>query len=125
MKCHFIVFQIYPREKDAEFDVDGRPFHPFFYTTRPLYNQTLYDLAVALDSCYTLNDRMFSQGQKPDADQRLDDTNLAGTRWIKKEELEELLREQLKDRHYHEFLEAIERLTFQPFSYKFKELIFK
>ena len=55
----------------------------------------------------------------------MDETGLAGTRWMTKQELEQMLREELKDKHYEEFLEAIERLTFQPFSYKFKDVIFK
>merc|ERR1712004_684298 len=27
--------EVFPRQKEAEFDVEGRPFHPFFYTLKP------------------------------------------------------------------------------------------
>ena len=31
--------EIFPRQKEAEFDIDGRPFHSFFYTRFPNYTQ--------------------------------------------------------------------------------------
>ena len=44
-------FQIYPRPKAAEFDAQGRPFHPFFYTTRPVFTQTLFDVVSNTEAC--------------------------------------------------------------------------
>lgn len=34
--------EIYPKKKAAEFDVTGRPYHPFFYTAKPNYYQLLH-----------------------------------------------------------------------------------
>ena len=37
--------EIYNKVQDAVFDYAGRPKHNFFYTSKPLYTQSLYDLA--------------------------------------------------------------------------------
>ncbi len=57
----FFPFQIFPKQKDAEFDSEGRPFHTFFYTTRPNFTQMLYDVVDTLENCLFFNDRMQSQ----------------------------------------------------------------
>ena len=34
--------EVFPLQRSAEFDYAGRPHHPFYYTLKPLYIQTLY-----------------------------------------------------------------------------------
>ena len=34
--------EIYPKQKDAEFDFSGRPFHSFFYTSKPNFFKLLH-----------------------------------------------------------------------------------
>ena len=36
---------MFPRQKDAEFDAEGRPYSPFFFTGAPQTTTLLYDLA--------------------------------------------------------------------------------
>ncbi len=55
----------------------------------------------------------------------LTDAKLTSTRWLTREELSELLTEKITDAMYEEFLAAIKRLTFQHFSYKFEDFIFR
>jgi len=84
----------------------------------------LYDVVETLENCLFFNDRMLSQGKRPDEEQMLRDNKLATTRWINREEMEERLRESITEAQHEEFIEAIERLTFQYFSYKYKDFIF-
>ncbi len=96
----FASSQIFPRVKELEFDSEGRPFHPFFYTLRPNLTQTLHDVVETLEECLLFNDRMRSQGKEPDPEQALDETGLTGTRWISKKELEERLMEDVSEEQY-------------------------
>lgn len=34
--------EIYPKKKAAEFDLNGRPHHSFFYTSKPNYYKLLH-----------------------------------------------------------------------------------
>jgi small subunit ribosomal protein S9 len=34
--------EIYPKRKAAEFDMNGRPFHSLFYTSKPNYYNLLH-----------------------------------------------------------------------------------
>ena len=34
--------EVFPLQRSAEFDYAGRPHHPFYYTLKPLYTQTMY-----------------------------------------------------------------------------------
>lgn len=34
--------EIYPKKKEAEFDITGRPYHSLFYTSKPNYYQLLH-----------------------------------------------------------------------------------
>ena len=36
--------EIFPKKKDAEFDITGRPFHSLFYTSKANYYQVLHVL---------------------------------------------------------------------------------
>ena len=41
--------QIYPKQKDAEFDAEGRPYNPFFYTATPQTTNLLHDIATHVE----------------------------------------------------------------------------
>ncbi len=120
-----LCLQIFPQQKEPEFDVEGRPFNPFFFTRRPNFVRSLHEIVDTLESCYTLSDRMMQQGHGPDPDRMLNADRLAGTRWVTKTELEEKLLEKISDTHFEELITVLERLTFQHFSYKFKDFIYK
>ena len=87
----------------------------------------MYDIVDTLENCLFLNDRLFSQGVRPDPDLMLNETvtqleekyaiiyimkvfqNLASSRWMTKKELEQSLMEDLRESNYEEFISAIER----------------
>ena len=55
-KCHYNEYhlfnfapQIFPRQKDAEFDAEGRPYSPFFYTATPQTTTLLHDIAAHIE----------------------------------------------------------------------------
>ena len=50
--------EIYNKVQDAVFDYAGRPKHNFFYTSKPLYTQSLYDLAENISQVMAFGDRM-------------------------------------------------------------------
>ena len=50
--------EIYSKVQDAVFDYAGRPKHNFFYTSKPLYTQSLYDLAENISQVMAFGDRM-------------------------------------------------------------------
>ena len=41
--------QIFPRQKDAEIDAEGRPYSPFFYTATPQTTTLLHDIAAHIE----------------------------------------------------------------------------
>ena len=41
--------QIFPKQKDAEFDAEGRPYNPFFYTAAPQTTTLLHDIATHIE----------------------------------------------------------------------------
>lgn len=49
--------EIFPRQKEAEFDVEGRPFHPFFYTLKPSLHEAVYRLRDHLEAVTIFGDR--------------------------------------------------------------------
>lgn len=116
---------IFPKQKDAEFDEDGRPYHPFFYCIRPNYVQTMYQLVDHLENITFFGDRMKKQNRQPDPDLILNETVLSSTKWMEKAELDALLMEELKEDQYKDFITAIERLVEHPFSYRVKDFVFK
>lgn len=52
---------MWPKQKEPEFDMEGRPHHPFFYTTMPHFTQATYDIVDTLENCLLLTDRMYGQ----------------------------------------------------------------
>lgn len=48
--------EIYPARKEASFDVAGRPYHPFFYTSAPnLYQHISVRCDIFIDLIYLQN----------------------------------------------------------------------
>eukprot|EP00095_Tigriopus_kingsejongensis_P000963 maker-scaffold83_size396513-snap-gene-1.21 protein:Tk00963 transcript:maker-scaffold83_size396513-snap-gene-1.21-mRNA-1 annotation:"unknown" len=117
--------QVYPKQKEAEFDGEGRPHQTFFFTNKPNYNKMLYDVVETLEKLAHLNDRLIQQGVFPQKNLMLNEVNLSGTDWLSKAALEKSLLEDLNDEQYNELIMALDRLTFQHFSYKVRDFIFQ
>jgi len=117
--------EIFPKQKDAEFDIEGRPFHPFFYTLKPNLAMSLFSLRDHIDSVTVFGDRLRRQGKGPDPEQILNAGKLADSRWITKEEASKICLEAVSDAEHKEFVNVLERLVKLPFSYRVKDDIFK
>ena len=117
--------EIFPKQKEAEFDIEGRPFHPFFYTLKPNLTMSLFSLRDHIDSVTVFGDRLRRQGKGPDPEQVLNAGKLADSRWVTKEEASKLCLETVSETEHKEFLVVLERLVKLPFSYRVKDEIFK
>lgn len=112
---------VFPREKAAQFDYSGRPFHYLFYTTRPHYYATLHDAVTHLAELNRLESRMIGKGMlEAPADQKL---NIQESMWLPKKEMEVLLVETLKDLQYEYLVKTLDRLAEHPYSSHAKEFI--
>uniref|UniRef100_G3MP64 Small ribosomal subunit protein uS9m n=1 Tax=Amblyomma maculatum TaxID=34609 RepID=G3MP64_AMBMU len=114
---------VFPREKAAQFDYTGRPFHYLFYTTRPNYYEVLHEGVSHLAELNRLETRMIHKGvAEPPAEQRL---NVQDSMWLPKKELEVLLVETLNDQQYDYFTKTLDRLVDHPYSSHAKEFVMR
>ena len=116
---------VFPKQKDAEFDFDGRPFHPFFFTRRPLFYQSMYEVAEHINNVSHFADLMRNLKVPPNPEQILDSTALAATRWMNLEELTAFFIEGIREKDVEDLVKGLERLLESPFAYKAKDFIFK
>ena len=63
--------EVFPKEKSIEFDYNGRPFHPFFYTNKPQYTQIMYEMAEHIGNINAFADRMRSLKVAPNPEEIL------------------------------------------------------
>ena len=110
--------EIFPRQKEAEFDTEGRPFHPFFYTLKPHFYEAMFRLRDHLEAVTVFGDRLNRQGKGPDPEQRLNAGKLADSRWATQEEVAAKCLETLSEDEYKDLLAVLDRLVAQPFSYR-------
>uniref|UniRef100_A0A6M2CKU2 Small ribosomal subunit protein uS9m n=1 Tax=Rhipicephalus microplus TaxID=6941 RepID=A0A6M2CKU2_RHIMP len=114
---------VFPREKAAQFDYSGRPFHYLFYTTKPHYYGVLHDAVSHVAELNRLETRMLNKGvAEPEAAMKL---SLQDSTWLPKKDLEVLLVESLKDIQYEYFVKTLDRLAEHPYSSQVKEFIMK
>jgi len=119
--------EIFPKQKDVEFDFEGRPFHPFFYTLKPNFTKAIFTMRDHIEGITIFGDRLQRQGKGPDSQQILNLAKLADTRWMTYEEVSKACLETLSETNYNynEFISVLERLVSLPFSYRVKDDIFK
>ena len=111
------LLQIFPRQRDAEFNEEGRPFHPFFYTTFPTFGQTMYEVVDHIENLTFFSDRMSKQNKSPDPTLVISDAALSTTRWMTKDELSTLFFEQITERQvplFHYYKSFVPTLQFDP-----------
>ena len=63
--------EVFPKQKSVEFDYNGRPFHPFFFTNKPQYTQIMYELAEHIGNIIAFSDRMRSLKVSPNPEEVL------------------------------------------------------
>ncbi|XP_043926931.1 28S ribosomal protein S9, mitochondrial isoform X2 [Protopterus annectens] len=105
--------EIFPKQQAIQWAPDGRPFHFLFYTGKQTYYSLQYDTYEKLLEIQKYEDRMrakdlFSKETKQ--------VNLSGSRWLTKEELEEMLVEKMSDQDYMRFIHLLERILTLPYA---------
>ena len=112
------MFYEYFRQKEAEFDAQGRPFQPFFYTRKPDLQNRIFKLRDSIESVTIFGERLAKQGKRADPQQVLDIGQMADSRWITQEELTSLTLELITESDHKEVVTVLERLVSLPFSYR-------
>lgn len=112
--------EIYPKRKAAEFDVNGRPYHSLFYTSKPNYYTLMHDLAVKFKQLDRHEDKIISRGIQ---NQTPTELFLFGSEWIPKQKIENVLLESLTDAQYANLIKTFERFSQHPYSVIEKDFI--
>jgi len=120
--------EIFPRQKEAEFDEQGRPFHPFYYTTKPNFFQSLYEIVDRIEDLTFKADRAAAHNWRPDESKLINTpVALSTTRWMKAAELSQQVfeGEKVTETMEEELVTALERMLENDWCYECKDLIFK
>ncbi|KAF7252570.1 28S ribosomal protein S9, mitochondrial [Varanus komodoensis] len=102
---------IFPKQSTIQWSEDGRPFHFLFYTGKPSYYSLMHETYGKLLHILEYQDQILAQGLVPENKIK---SNLIGSRWLIKEELEEMLVEKLSDQDYSRCIQLLERLVALP-----------
>lgn len=101
-------------QKDAQFDVEGRPYHYLFFTVLPNYHEALSLIGKKLRELDHHEDEQLAKGiVDPPEELRY---RLDGRTWMSKEQLEEKFIETLSDIDYQYFIKSLEKLKAHPYS---------
>ncbi|KAJ7319728.1 hypothetical protein JRQ81_019239 [Phrynocephalus forsythii] len=102
---------IFPKQKEMQWDKDGRPLHFLFYTGKQFFYSLMHDTYSKLLHVQEYQDGLLAQGLTLDKTKQL---NLIGSRWLIKEELEQILTDKLSDQDYSQFIQLLEKLAAMP-----------
>ncbi|NXX84548.1 RT09 protein, partial [Urocolius indicus] len=102
--------EIFPEQRKIQWGEDGRPFHFLFYTGKQSYYSLMHETYGKVLSVQKYQDELTAQDLLPEKEKR----NLAGSRWLTKIELEEMLLEKLSDDDYSRFIQLLEKLATLP-----------
>ncbi|XP_037123566.1 28S ribosomal protein S9, mitochondrial [Syngnathus acus] len=105
--------EIFPKQRAVQWGPDGRPFHFLFYTGKQAYYSLMHDTQSKIVNIEKHQDRLRVKGL---FDQDVKPIPLGTSRWLLKEELEELLVEPISVHDYTRFLQLMERLLSLPYS---------
>nr|XP_031834880.1 28S ribosomal protein S9, mitochondrial [Nomia melanderi] len=89
------------QSKEAEFNDMGRPFHFFYYTCKKNYYEVLHE------------EQMWAQKKLPTSENKVD---LLGTDWCAKNDVENIMNEELETNEYTYLIKSLERLAVHPMS---------
>ncbi|KAM9264924.1 small ribosomal subunit protein uS9m [Cariama cristata] len=102
--------EIFPEQRKIQWGEDGRPFHFLFYTGKQSYYSLMHETYEKLLNVQKYQDQLAAQ----DLLHQKEKKNLAGSRWLTKIELEEMLLEKLSDDDYSRFIQLLQKLMTLP-----------
>ncbi|XP_007456891.1 PREDICTED: 28S ribosomal protein S9, mitochondrial [Lipotes vexillifer] len=103
--------EIFPKQRAIQWGEDGRPFHFLFYTGKQSYYSLMHEAYGKLLDVENRQDQLRAKGLFSEKTKAKDPI---GSRWLIKEELEEMLVEKLSDQDYAQFTRLLERLSALP-----------
>ncbi|XP_063809491.1 small ribosomal subunit protein uS9m [Pseudophryne corroboree] len=115
--------EIFPKQLAIQWGEDKRPFHFLFYTGKQEFYSLMHEAYGKFLSVRAYDDELRSKGL--DSDSEKPKINLSGRRWLIKEELENLLVEEMCDQDYLYFIQMMERLVSQPHSNIVEDFVLK
>ncbi|KAG8504859.1 28S ribosomal protein S9, mitochondrial, partial [Galemys pyrenaicus] len=99
--------EIFPKQRAIQWGEDGRPFHFLFYTGKQSYYSLMHEAYGKLLDTEKHQNQLQAKDLLSEKTKTID---LIGSRWLIKEELEEMLVEKLSDQDYARFIRLLERL---------------
>ncbi|XP_006639311.1 small ribosomal subunit protein uS9m [Lepisosteus oculatus] len=104
--------EIFPKQRAVQWGEDGRPFHFLFYTGKQTYYSLMHDTYEKFLNIEKYQDQMRSKGLFSQDTKQI---TLIGSRWLSKEELEEVLVEPISELDYAHFIQLLERILTLPY----------
>ncbi|XP_026513137.1 28S ribosomal protein S9, mitochondrial [Terrapene carolina triunguis] len=103
--------EIFPKQRAIQWGEDHRPFHFLFYTGKQSFYSLMHEIYGKLLDIQKYQDHLRAQGLLAENRKQI---NLIGSRWLIKEELEDMLVEKLTDHDYSTCIQLLERLVTLP-----------
>jgi len=123
-------YQIFPKRKAAQFGFDGRPHDSMYFTTKPNYYNILYDINWKMEDLKVEEDQIDQksadeQAAIETANNEFKTIDLARSEWISKDQLQEIVLENIHDKDFQHFCVLMDRLAGHPLSHTLQEFIMK
>lgn len=115
--------KMFPKEKAAQFDNDGRPFSPFFYTKTSNYTTALHNIVKLFNELDIFEDKMIAKGILEPPKEAL--LNLAGGQWKSIDEMKAIFLENINEQEYNFLTITLTRLGNHPYAFRVKDEISK
>ncbi|XP_034613926.1 28S ribosomal protein S9, mitochondrial [Trachemys scripta elegans] len=103
--------EIFPKQRAIQWGEDRRPFHFLFYTGKQSFYSLMHEIYGKLLDIQKYQDHLRAQGLLAENRKKI---NLIGSRWLIKQELEDMLVEKLSDHDYSTCIQLLERLVTLP-----------
>jgi small subunit ribosomal protein S9 len=112
---------LFKAQKDAQFDIEGRPNHYLFYTTKPNYYESLSTLAEHLRALNRYEDDRLAEGylDPPDDSRAI----MSNRQWLSIDEMREKFLEPLNDYDHEYMVKCLDHLANHPYSSKVRPFI--
>lgn len=112
---------LFKAQKDAQFDIEGRPHHHLFYTVKPNYYESLNQLGKILRDLDKYEDDQLANGiiEAPDNS----NYNLIGRSWLSHDQCNDKFLETITGYDYDYLIKSLEHLLNHPYSARAKSYI--
>jgi len=120
-----------PKNQEASFDREGRPYHHLFYTSKPCYYDLIDQIVVKLKDLNKIEDTLFDlqrqQNLAPSKRTAITDSKfeMKASEWIKQAEFANIISEKINDEDYARFINSMNRLIEHPLSNREADFILK